>query len=176
MTNSSYVSIHFKKPLTRSSFLSKSVVIFAEIKTKSVKMTTLFERNEDRVTGFLKWRDFRIGKWKLKYNLWKDLTPLLQFWEVSRKANKLRLLPFQLSSQMSHSRPLLTTREHSGYVMNHSTVLSHTHWDEFSFSIVTNNIWLLPKHCCLSGNPLGIWICRCRCILESSEFQNSGCT
>ena len=51
--------VHFRKPLTRSSFLSKSVVIFAEIKTKSVKMTTLFERNEDRVTGFLKWTDFR---------------------------------------------------------------------------------------------------------------------
>ena len=47
-------SVHFEKPLTRSSFLSKSVVIFAEIKTKSAKMTTLFARNEDRVTGFLK--------------------------------------------------------------------------------------------------------------------------
>ena len=43
-------SVHFKKPVTQS-FLSKSVVIFAVI---ILKMTTLFERNEDRVTGFLK--------------------------------------------------------------------------------------------------------------------------
>ena len=27
-----------------------------------------------------------------------------------------------------------------------------------------------------SGNALGIWICGCRCILESSGYQNSGCT
>ena len=26
------------------------------------------------------------------------------------------------------------------------------------------------------GNALGIWICGCRCILESSGSQNSGCT
>ena len=44
-------SVHFKKPVTRSSFLSKSVVIFVVV---ILKMTTLFERNEDRVTGFLK--------------------------------------------------------------------------------------------------------------------------
>ena len=44
-------SIHFKKPVTRSSFLSKSVVIYVVV---TWKMTTLFERNEDRVTGFLK--------------------------------------------------------------------------------------------------------------------------
>ena len=44
-------SVHFKKPVTRSSFLSKSVVIF---NITTTKMTTLFERNEDRVTGFLK--------------------------------------------------------------------------------------------------------------------------
>ena len=47
-------SVHFKKPVTRFSFLAKSVVIFAGIKTKSAKMTTLFARNEDRVTDFLK--------------------------------------------------------------------------------------------------------------------------
>ena len=40
-------SVHFKKPV----FLSKSVVIF---KIKTTNMTTLFERTEDRVTGFLK--------------------------------------------------------------------------------------------------------------------------
>ena len=28
----------------------------------------------------------------------------------------------------------------------------------------------------LPGNALGIWICGCRCILESSGSQNSGCT
>ena len=44
-------SVHFKKPVMRSSFLSKSVVIF---NIATTNMTTLFERNEDRVTGFLK--------------------------------------------------------------------------------------------------------------------------
>ena len=44
-------SVHFKKSVTRSSFLSKRVVIFVVV---ILKMTTLFERNEDRVTGFLK--------------------------------------------------------------------------------------------------------------------------
>ena len=44
-------SVYFKKPVTQSSFLSKSVVIFVVV---ILKMTTLFERNEDRVTGFLK--------------------------------------------------------------------------------------------------------------------------
>ena len=48
-------SVHFKKPVTRSSFLSKSVVIF---NITTTNMTTLFERNENRVTGFLKWTDF----------------------------------------------------------------------------------------------------------------------
>ena len=44
-------SVHFKKPVTRSSFLSKSVVIFAVV---ILKMTTLFERNEDRLYWLLK--------------------------------------------------------------------------------------------------------------------------
>ena len=44
-------SVHFKKPVMRSSFLSKSVVIF-NITTTNMK--TLFEGNENRVTGFLK--------------------------------------------------------------------------------------------------------------------------
>ena len=44
-------SVHFKKPVTRSSFLSKSVVIFVVV---ILKMATLFERNEDGVTGFFK--------------------------------------------------------------------------------------------------------------------------
>ena len=43
-------SVHFEKTVTWSSFLSKSVVI--------LKITTLFERNEGRVTGYLKWTDF----------------------------------------------------------------------------------------------------------------------
>ena len=47
--------VHFKKPFTWSSFLTKSVVIFVVV---ILKMTTLFGRNEDRVTGFLKWMDF----------------------------------------------------------------------------------------------------------------------
>ena len=44
-------SVHFKKPVTQSSILSKSVVIFVVV---ILKMTTLFERNEDCVTGSLK--------------------------------------------------------------------------------------------------------------------------
>ena len=39
------------KSVTRSSFLSKSVVIFVVV---ILKMATLFERNEDGVTGFFK--------------------------------------------------------------------------------------------------------------------------
>ena len=50
-------SVHFKKPVTRFSFLSKSVVTFNIITTN---MTTIFARNEDRVTGFLKWTDFSL--------------------------------------------------------------------------------------------------------------------
>ena len=46
-------SVHFT--VTRSSICSKIVVIFVVV---TLKMTTLFERNEDRVTGFLKWADF----------------------------------------------------------------------------------------------------------------------
>jgi hypothetical protein len=42
---------------TRSSFLSKSVVIFTDFVLISA---TLFERNEDRVSGFLKWTDFSL--------------------------------------------------------------------------------------------------------------------
>ena len=48
-------SVHFKKPVARSLFLLKSVVIF---NITTTNMTTLFERNEDCVTGFLKWTDF----------------------------------------------------------------------------------------------------------------------
>jgi hypothetical protein len=44
-------SVHFKKPVTQSSLLSKSVVICVVV---ILKMTTLLERNEDRLTGFLK--------------------------------------------------------------------------------------------------------------------------
>ena len=47
--------VHFKKPLTWSSFLWKSVVIFAEIKTKSVKMTTLL--NEMRIVHLSSWNE-----------------------------------------------------------------------------------------------------------------------
>ena len=43
MVKSKLKFVHFKKPVTRSSFLAKSVVIFAEIKTKSAKMTTLLK-------------------------------------------------------------------------------------------------------------------------------------
>ena len=47
-------SVHFKKIVTRSSFLAKSVVIFADFVLIPAKMTKLFARNEDRVTDFLK--------------------------------------------------------------------------------------------------------------------------
>ena len=35
-------SVHFKKPFAQSSFLAKSVVIFAEIKTKASKNDNTF--------------------------------------------------------------------------------------------------------------------------------------
>ena len=43
-----------------------------------------------------------------------------------------------------------------------------------AWNIVTPLIY--PKVEAMSGNALGIWICGCRCILESSGSQNSGCT
>ena len=46
--------VHFKKSVTRSSFLAKSVVIFSDFVFISVKMTTLFSRNDNCVTDFLK--------------------------------------------------------------------------------------------------------------------------
>ena len=52
-------SIHFKRSVTRFSFLAKSVVIFSDFVLISVKMTTLFARNENRGTDFLKWMDFK---------------------------------------------------------------------------------------------------------------------
>ena len=48
-------SVHFKKPVMRSSFLSKSVVIFGVV---ILKMTTHFERNEGHATVFLKRTEF----------------------------------------------------------------------------------------------------------------------
>ena len=43
-----------------------------------------------------------------------------------------------------------------------------------AWNIVTPFIY--PKVEAMSGNALGIWICGCSCILESSGSQNSGCT
>ena len=34
---------------------------------------------------------------------------------------------------------------------------------------------MILNHLYLSGNALEFWICGCRCILESSGSQNSGC-
>ena len=39
-------------------FSAKSTIAPLNIPSIINKMTTLFERNEDRVTGFLKWTDF----------------------------------------------------------------------------------------------------------------------
>ena len=64
-------SVHFKKPVTWSSFLSKSVVIF---NITTTNMTTIFERNEDRITGFLKWTDFR--SMIMKHLYWVNLIGL----------------------------------------------------------------------------------------------------
>ena len=59
-------SVHFKKSVTRSSFLSKSVVFFADFVLIPAKMTTLFERNENRVTDFLTLKDMG-GGWNLPF-------------------------------------------------------------------------------------------------------------
>ena len=69
-------SVHFKKSVTRSSFLAKSVVIFSDFVLISAKMTTLFERNENRVTGFLKWTDFRTMNYQLQ-------SPQFEFWHTA---------------------------------------------------------------------------------------------
>ena len=74
-------SVHFKKPVTRSPFLSKSVFIFNITLTN---MTTLFERNEDRVTGFLKWTDF--SHWKFLYSA-QIMHCTVQYWCLVSKTN-----------------------------------------------------------------------------------------
>ena len=48
-------SVHFKKSVTQISFLSKS-------KQSCIENDNAFERNEIRVTGFLKWTDFSLYK------------------------------------------------------------------------------------------------------------------
>ena len=72
-------SVHFKKQVTRSSFLSKSVVIF---NITTTNMTTLFERNEDRVTGFLKWTDFRIDTADIECTIFILINIFIRRWEV----------------------------------------------------------------------------------------------
>ena len=48
------------------------------------------------------------------------------------------------------------------------------HFCQFSYRVWRVDLYNLTSK--LSGNALGIWICGCRCILESSGSQNSGCT
>ena len=60
-------SVHFKKPLTRISFLSKCCH-FLWNQRKLYWKWQHFERNEIRVTGFLKWTDFSTAWlwWKMR--------------------------------------------------------------------------------------------------------------
>ena len=51
-------SVHFKNPVTQSSFLSKALS-FCWLCFDFTENDNTFERNEDRVTGFLKWTNFR---------------------------------------------------------------------------------------------------------------------
>ena len=44
------------------------------------------------------------------------------------------------------------------------------------FYLSTSTAQRLEIYRVKAGNALGIWICGCRCILESSGSQNSGCT
>ena len=110
-------SVHFKKPVTRSSFLSKSVVIFAVFVLISAKMTTRFERNEDRVTDFLKWMDFswhELSSWgslkKFRCLFGQILLKMTGLWFIGtvnhishfeKKASKFldKVLKFRSSSQ-----------------------------------------------------------------------------
>ena len=47
-------SVHFKKPVTRISFLSKLLSFSLKSKQSYIENDNAFERNEIRVTGFLK--------------------------------------------------------------------------------------------------------------------------
>ena len=51
-------SVHFKKPVTRISFLSKVLSFSLKSKQSYIENDNAFERNKIRVTGFLKWTDF----------------------------------------------------------------------------------------------------------------------
>ena len=51
-------SVHFKKPVTRISFLSKVLSFSLKSKQSYIENDNAFERNEICVTGFLKWTDF----------------------------------------------------------------------------------------------------------------------
>ena len=52
-------SVHFKKPVAQSSFLSKVLSFLLKAKQSQRKWNT-FERNENCATVFLKWTDFNI--------------------------------------------------------------------------------------------------------------------
>ena len=71
-------SVHFKNPVMRSSFLSKSLsfTIQHQLNQNKVSWCNIniendnnFERNEDRTTVFLKWTDFSI----LMNLLWENV-------------------------------------------------------------------------------------------------------
>ena len=58
-------SVHFKTPVARSSFLSKSLSVSIQHQLNQNKVSWCciendndFEKNEDRATGLLKWTDF----------------------------------------------------------------------------------------------------------------------
>ena len=55
-------SVHFKKTVAQSSFLSKVLSFLLKSKQSQRKWQNAFERNEDCATVFLKWTDFSITK------------------------------------------------------------------------------------------------------------------
>ena len=80
-------------------------------------------------------------------------------WEVE-KSKQAAAFAISTFFQMSHSRPLLTTREHSGYVMNHSTLYVFFHIR--TCSILTSQLQLLYKECFLCSPAqclLTLYIC-----------------
>ena len=71
-----------------------------------------------------------------------------------------------ISRQMLHSA--LNNYLDSSLILSSKEILFHC-----TLTGQSNLSTKYPRH--TSGNALGIWICECRCILESSVSQNSGC-
>ena len=126
-------SVHFKKPLNRSSFLSKSVVIFVVV---ILKMITLFERNEDLVTGFLKWTDFSVRVWSRGNTLQEGpyLKDRSSKFKIDNTA-KLLQLPIHYTSELFSIKAMWNHVLTGPYILNKIDMSLITRWHFLDSSV-----------------------------------------